>query len=445
MRKGIMAMESMDNEVDGGGDVTEFVDSAESDIIEMDDAANAIESVDQGIDEAADTADTMDAMRGSLEEAAEEGGISEPAAEAVRVAVEHLCARIGLSASKSIFPSMEDFGDKSSRVRATKYTIENLKETAKSIWDAIIKVFNRAIDWIKNFYRSLTDGSIKLKKRAEAIEKKVKELGSKDIKGDGKISTGGFIKQLHREGKMAAGSEFVGKFQVYSVSTNLIKKNLSDFSKSGKDAIAKVMAAVSDEAGSKTAIAEAVKTFKALGEMSEAKSSSNPDFKMDGTTTSELNLWFADKTLYIRVPSGDAAGDGFADSLKDIKVVIAPSSGAKEISEFDKEIAPLGKEEIKKITTLVKKHMDDYKGFQDEIKSIEASRDSIRKGMDKFKSAVGGKDRESQRVAKAYVSVMTAGISSIRGYDIKVCKAALDYCGASLKLTAAPAKEGEKK
>lgn len=445
MRKGIMAFESMDNEVDGGADVAEFAESAESDIIEMDEANNNIQGLDDGMDEAEETADTLDKMGESLGEAAEDGGISEPAAEAVRVAVEHLCARIGMPAGTRVMPSMESFGDRSSRVAATMEAMDGIKARAKSIWEAIVKVFNQAIDWVKDFFRKLTDGSLKLKKRAEAITKSAKALGSKTIKADGKISAGGFSKQLLIDGKAPSAEAFVGAFDSYIKRIAGINKSQKSFSEKGKAAVKEVMAAVTAEGKVKEKANDFLKIFEVP---SGYKESSNSDFKIDDTALYEIDLGLGNKSYYTRIPKagGDAKdATAVAESLKNIKMFVAEKNGAAAPENLDKETSPLSKENVISIADTVKSHMDLYKDFSKEIKSLEESRESVRKGMDKVKNTFSEDDRMAARITKTYISAATAGASALRSHDIKTCKAALDYCAASLKSAGAPEAKKEGK
>ena len=440
-----MAFESMDDNVDGGADVAEFAESAESDIIEMDEANNNIQGLDDGMDEAEETADTLDKMGESLGEAAEDGGISEPAAEAVRVAVEHLCARIGMPAGSRVMPSMESFGDRSSRVTATMEAMDGIKARAKSIWEAIVKVFNQAIDWVKDFFRKLTDGSLKLKKRAEKIISEAGKLGSKTIKADAKIQAGGFAKQLCVGTTVPAAGEFSKRFGEYVNSQKAVNGVMRGLSEKGKTAIGELMASVTKDEDLK---AKVISTAKVISAASAGDTSSNTELAMDGMKLTEWKFRFGNKSFYARVPEAsevDKADANIGDLLKNTKFTVAANSEAKEEKDLPKEIAPLEKEQIKSVASDIKSHMDTYKDFSKDIKALEDSRDSVRKGMDRVKNAFGENDRTAARLAKTYVSALTAGASSLRSYDIKTCKAALDYCAASLKSAGAPESKKEGK
>ena len=433
-----MAFESMDDNVDGGADVAEFAESAESDIIEMDEANNNIQGLDDGMDEAEETADTLDKMSESLGEAAEDGGISEPAAEAVRVAVEHLCARIGMPAGHRVMPSMESFGDRSSRVTATMEAMDGIKARAKSIWDAIVKVFNQAIDWVKDFFRKLTDSSLKLKKRAEKIITEAGKMGSKVISSNAKISTGSFAKQLRIDNTLPVGVEFTKKFDTYTSDIKDINTQFRAFSESGKTAISEIMGAVTKGDSLKEKIAAAAKK---MGSGWDAPTSDNNDLKIDGMKLGEWDLGFGGKSFYSRVPSDESlnkADANYAELLKNTKFTVADNSASKSEAELPKEVMPLDKEQIKSVAGAIKTNMEQYKDLSKELKALEASRDSIRKGMDRVKNVLTEEDRTAARITKTYVSALTAGASSLRSYDIKTCKAALDYCAASLKSASAP-------
>lgn len=142
-----------------------FIEAAEN--------SREFNDLEAGIDEAEQVGTVVEEIAGHVEEAEKsEGGLTNHEAEAISVAVEHLCSRVGYS--RRIMPSMESFQDK--RQRSTKIALEGLGEFIESIWEAIKSAFTRAFEWISKTFKSIFGGKEKVAEKAKVVQQQSEQL-----------------------------------------------------------------------------------------------------------------------------------------------------------------------------------------------------------------------------------------------------------------------------
>ena len=121
MRKGIMSLEDLDQPVEVLGENELELANAETET----EASELANETDQ-VAETESIADSVNMLTEQVEAKVEDGeGISEETARTLEVAVEHFKTRLGYS--KKMIPAMEGFKAETSRLHATKVTLENLK------------------------------------------------------------------------------------------------------------------------------------------------------------------------------------------------------------------------------------------------------------------------------------------------------------------------------
>ena len=136
MKKGIMAMEGLEDDIieapeDGETVSDEAIEGdaaeARADVAETDSAGDAIE-------EAESIGDALDANIERVEDkVSREEPLSEDAAEAIEVAVEHFRKRLGYD--KKVVPSLEGFKSTDTSLDKTKELLGNLKEMRSALTD----------------------------------------------------------------------------------------------------------------------------------------------------------------------------------------------------------------------------------------------------------------------------------------------------------------------
>lgn len=139
------------------------------------------ETVDEAIAAIEELSDVAEVLEGSVEEGE---GLSEDAAEIAEVAVEAICNRLGYKPEKKVIPAMESFGGASSRMDATKYALEGVKETIMKIWEAIANFFKSMYEKIKGLWAQLLSGAVRLQARAKTIREKVSKAVASNLVAD---------------------------------------------------------------------------------------------------------------------------------------------------------------------------------------------------------------------------------------------------------------------
>lgn len=190
--RGLVA--AMEEENLGEGDPTvelPAVDSAESSLIEANDAAAAVDAGTGEIEQTQADSETLADIADTLEASEADGGADPVAAEIAEVAVEAIYNRLGI---KSRRVGIEGFADKATRVRSTRIAVEELNKTIKKIWEAIVNAFNKVVEYVKSFVAALFDGTERLLQRADSLEKRLNGVKGTP-KADAKI-TGSVVKAL---------------------------------------------------------------------------------------------------------------------------------------------------------------------------------------------------------------------------------------------------------
>lgn len=136
---------------------------AEGAVIEANDEMVARETDVVELNEAAET---LEAYRGQLEQSLEENGLDRTGAAVLQVGMERTLSRIGTEINT---PSMESYGSASSRIQATRLTMEAIGDKLKEIWEAIKKALVKAWEAVKSFFASIFSQTQRLRDQADKV------------------------------------------------------------------------------------------------------------------------------------------------------------------------------------------------------------------------------------------------------------------------------------
>jgi len=164
-------------------DIPVAEDTVETAAAEVDMAESDVDAADETIADAESDLSTLDGIADKLEATEENGGIDAGSAAIVEVAVEHLYQKLGVIRAKAM-PALESFGADSSRLKATRIAVEDIRENAKKIWDAILRMVEKAKEFITKFFKAIFTATGRIKERAL----KLKEAASK-IQGEASSQT----------------------------------------------------------------------------------------------------------------------------------------------------------------------------------------------------------------------------------------------------------------
>ena len=407
MRKGIMALENLDEPVEA--EITDFVDAPENDLADAAESESALSEVNDGIEEAAETGETLEGIHEAMGESLESGGMPEPEARALEVAVEHMCARVGFSKRRKVFPAMEGFKEKGSdRIRSTKLAMEEIGAKIKAIGEAIIKAFWTVVDHIKTFFKSLVDGAIGLKKRAEALEAKAKATKSGHGPDGKKVSTSGFGNLLSVDGKFPEGSTLVAAYQ----------KHITDaFVTADRSGVIAKATPIIDTMIKEDKLDE--EEIDKLNQVVESSFTGMEKTSKEGTDDNVMGykLTFGGaEFILIKSETGP-------------KVAIRTVGDKPEVSD---KAEALVSTDAAKLAGMVAKHLGTYAGSASKIG------ESINKLAAQITKIKDGKAKDVNSVKAIGIAVRSLNQAVnqsaviLKSYDVKVAKAALNYVGASL-------------
>ena len=129
------------------------------------------EAIDEAVDATNDLEEVKDVVERSIEE---EGGLSPVAAEAVRIAVESICARIGAS-PRSLFSlyATENYRSSSARLANSRIAMEGIGDFIRDLWERIKKAVKNIWDKIVEFWEKHVSTLGQLAKALDKLYDKV--------------------------------------------------------------------------------------------------------------------------------------------------------------------------------------------------------------------------------------------------------------------------------
>lgn len=144
---------------------------------EVEEASSEVEEDAEALDEGLDAASDLDKVEEVVEKAADEGGLDPVAAEAVRVAIESICARIGAN-PKTVYSvyAAESFEARSARKANTQIALEGLGEFIKSVWVKIKEFMAKVWEGVKNFFARLFSATESYKAKFSKLKEKVAQV-----------------------------------------------------------------------------------------------------------------------------------------------------------------------------------------------------------------------------------------------------------------------------
>lgn len=156
------------------GEVADVQAEVGEEVAEMDEQSTAI---DEGIE----ASDQMEQVEELVETAAEEGeGLDPVAADAVKIAVEAICARVGAN-PKAFYAlyATENFQSASSRKANTRFALEGVGEFLKDMWKKIKAALQNLWTKVKAFWDKHISSLGRIKKALESMKTKIAESSGK--------------------------------------------------------------------------------------------------------------------------------------------------------------------------------------------------------------------------------------------------------------------------
>lgn len=303
-----------------------------------------------------------------------------------------------------------------------------IREFIRKIWESIKTAWFRVVDTIRNFFNNLSDGSLKVKERAEAIQKETQV-------------------KLDNKSEVKAGSVFEAPSSVKAhLRLNNKPLNPSDLSGQILEQGVRITGIIADIAGQKSIEKYQANILEISKDIATSKYTSEQAIKDAGFEMVTKTFDFVAKDFNKVVSAGVHSTERFISdkqftmNLGDFSIKLENTKGYKEL---ESEHAVLSLNDISRtchavINTMgqfykdAEKRIDDFKKFSS---SIEELQDKTFK--DNLKT-----DGVNEKTQLAYVSGMVRFFMGVaktvstegRMLDVQVNKAALDWCVASLRL-----------
>lgn len=441
--KGLLAsLESEEEVVEPTVDAVEAetADNVEAAVAEVADTAAEVSDTDEAIDEAIEDSNTLEEVADVMEETEQEGGADPVTARVAEVAVEAIYARLGMK--RKPMASLEAFGDKATRIEATRLSVESMRETVKKIWDAIVALFGRIKEAIVKFFKAIFVATERTSQRAKKLAAMLESINGAPKE---ETVTGGFVRTL------ATGTEFdkaATLKSVYELSKYAVElgKACGDVAKA--ESSLDVVKMVNDASVFENYTNDVIANGKALDEKAT---------KLFGLVADEGSYW-ADVTggiqigngiLAVRLPKDSIKGEAALKAFGKMQARVLSTGG--EGPAKDAKAPALTKEEV---TKLLKDVVDGMKTLEDSKSLVE----SMVKAMDGVRAKAKSAGAEAKEVegAEARAKVLSGAVrglgSVVSGLStqgtkqaVVVASAALDYAQKSMKNIGEAAAAEEKK
>lgn len=417
--------------------------------VETAELALELDEIEGALDEGIETAEVVEEVAAKAEEANANGGLDPVAAEAISLALNHLCARVGVAPKANV--SMEGFKAKATRVRQTTIAVEGWKETAKQIIAYVVKAFNSAVEWIKKFVAAVMSRAENLRQKGEKLAALAKSKAGAELDKDVVINLGaGVAGALTTEDQTAVEpaavvkglEEHFSEVAVYNnaLSGSVFKAHAADVNA----AVEKLDKAEEFQAAilKFTKLEEGVEGTKTprTGWLSKVGLGKLPEGYVDMTSVSFLGRVAAVTT----VADAGATYEQAEAGLSSLNMRLVARTDAKELKDTEK-VAPLSLEQIRKVGEHIAQHFGTYKEIEQSAKATEAEFKSLITKLGKIEGKEGeqaAKNRSTLiKAANALAKLSTGLRSSLYGHDVKVGGAAYTYAVKSLKAYGVKAEE----
>lgn len=381
--------------------LSELSDSAD----EASEVVGNVVELEGSVDDAVQDAETLEKIQGVMEDSVESGeGLDETSAEIAEIAVEAICARLGIK--KRAMPAMESFGSQNSRVVATKIAIEGISGMVKTTWEAIVKAWNTMWTYIKDFFTKYFTALGRAKETQAKLATAVKEFGKTEVGEKKEIENSSLSSAFAIGGKADAGT------------VETILKNHTEYTNS------LIVAA--------EVLKDGVKSVKPGETPSTAEVTSKYVNKVSAVSPDLVG------GAVLKVEKSAEEGKGFTFSF---------SFGGEKAKEI--KLPVLTKDEMGKVLAGVNSLLTVSDNFKKEMKTIEEINKAVidlAKAFGNMRTVVkdeGSTDEEkeaakkSSKAAAEFIKSVQSAINktttTVPGLNLKAANAAMNYVQSSMK------------
>ena len=433
--------------------VVEVPAEVEAGAAEVTEEAGDIGDLNEAIDSTVTDLETLEEVRDVLSDSVEAGeGVSEPTAAVTEIAVESICARLGLH-GKKLMPAMESFGSKNSRLAATRVAVESITETIKAVWQKLMTWIKTMWEKVKAFFVKLFDQNLRLEKAATAMKASVlalddayvskeKEFDAKGIASDfvasGTLTAGKVEEVLALHGAVTASltKAFGDAIGIFKSSDEVVKKIVESKGEKLEAIQGELQATLANGSGS---VGEAFKSISGVKTTS----------KKNGVEEYTAGPFVGGYTIAVTSNEKNKKGEaGFVLNV-DFK---AGESKAEKVKNLTKEEKTKICDEVLGLCKATAAYKQDQAKVEEMAKISSKVINDVISGLGKLYGAANGTGESA--VAKPLAEVRTALqattntavklAANVPSFNVRAGKAALSYVGASLKQYGAKAEPAAK-
>jgi hypothetical protein len=401
-------------------------------IVDVTEAHAEGEASEAQVEEATEVAEALESLAEAVGVAAQNGGLDRHAAAVTKVALEHMYARVGISAQA--MPALESFGGTATKAATTVVAMEDIKEQAAKIWKAIVEAVKKAIAWATDFFNKIFGTAEKLEKRADALQSKVEGItGAAKNKS---FESEGLVKKLHVNGELGTGIvSDVAKIQATA------KQVFADANTFAGELGEEIVKAMGTEGAEKTFVA----TFTIPAGGMPGKEVSNPESAGFSAAPEGLTLFRTEE-----LPGGMAIvgygakselkGEAAVNAMRGIGAKVQPFGGSKAAAPSKKDVATLSTQDMVKVCKTVSDISALLKGYRTAQAKLTEMKKKFAAAAEKAAKSASGAESEAKdgfkamaKVASQYPRFIDQPAASFSVYTVNAAKAALDYVEASTK------------
>lgn len=338
---------------------------------------------------------------------------TQAAMESIRRNVKNILKSVGMESASKTTDSVSSGG---------------VREFIRKIWESIKAAWFRIVDTIRNFFNNLSDGSLKIKERAEIIQKEAQtKIDNKsEVKTDASFEAPNSVKtHLRLNNKPLSPSDLSGQILEQGV---------------------RITGMIADIAGQRSIEKYQANILEISKDIATSKYTSEQAIKDAGFEMVTKTFDFVAKDFNKVVSAGVHSTERFISdkqftmNLSDFSIKLENAKGYKEL-ENEHEVLSLN--DISRTCHAVINTMGQfYKDAEKRIDDFEKFSSSIEKLQDKTFNDNLKTDGAIEKTQLAYVSGMIRFFMGVaktvstegRMLDVQVNKAALDWCVASLRL-----------
>ena len=415
MSKKLFAMEEMDNEISDvelevgpeEGEVADVQAEMEAEIADVASDADGIENAEEAGDQLAEVGDLVAG-------AAEEGeGLDPVAAEALRIAVEAICARVGADPKKMGMYHLyatENFASTSSRKANTQIALEGIKDFLKELW-------------------------AKIKSAVSNLWKKVTEFWAKHLSSLGRIQ-----KALESMKKKVAASK--GEFKGTSILEKAPSGLVSLFPGTGNLSHGRIATVIKSHSDAHTSFATVANSTEKLGnDLVTALNAATPD---EADITAKLTA------LTVKTDAVDFGTEAsplvggvhykyeFVKDDENGKVTVTVSTDKAEAGDAEPKMTAGGKDDLKTIIDSTLAVIKTASKVRSELDKSEKTFDKVMSSIQKYISKLDESGQTSVSNALTTIRGVNTNLltfsTKLIGGDVRLAKGVIGYASASMKL-----------